>query len=80
MPRRPLTDAAGATEPLLTTPRLHDALIDPLFSGVIDATTEAILNAMVAAETIVGRDGHTAHALPHDRLQAIMRRYGRGGV
>lgn len=80
VPRRPVTDAAGATEPLLTTPRLHDALIDPLFSGVIDATTEAILNALVAAETIVGRDGHTAHALPHDRLQAIMRRYGRGGA
>ena len=80
VPRRPLTDAAGATEPLLNTPRLHDALIDPLFSGVIDATTEAILNALVAAETIIGRDGHTAHALPHDRLQTIMRRYGRGGA
>lgn len=77
VPRRPTTDTAGAPEPLLNTPRLHDTLIDPLFSGVIDATTEAILNALVAAETIVGRDGHTAYALPHDRLQAAMRQYGR---
>ena len=63
--------------PLLTTPRVSDAWIDPFFSATIDATAEAILNAMVAAETLVGRDGNTLHALPHDRLQAIMRRYGR---
>ena len=77
VPRRPPSDAAGQPEPLLTTPRLHDALIDPLFTAVIDATTEAILNAIVAAEPLTGRDGHTLHALPHDRLRAIMRRHGR---
>jgi D-aminopeptidase len=77
VPRRPPSDAAGQPEPLLTTPRLHDALIDRLFIAVIGATTEAILNAIVAAETLTGRDGHTLHALPHDRLRAIMRRHGR---
>jgi D-aminopeptidase len=71
VPRRP--DA-----PILTTPRLSDAWIDPFFAATIDATAEAILNAMVAAETIVGRDGNTLHALPHERLREIMRRYGRG--
>jgi D-aminopeptidase len=39
---------------------------------------EAIVNALVAAETMVGRDGITAHALPHDRLVEVMDRYGRG--
>jgi D-aminopeptidase len=45
---------------------------------VIEATEEAILNALVAAETMMGRDGITAHALPHDRLIETMTRYGRG--
>ena len=52
--------------------------ITSLFWGVIEATEEAILNALVAAETIVGRDGITAHALPHDRLVETMTKYGRG--
>jgi L-aminopeptidase/D-esterase-like protein len=46
--------------------------------GVIEATEEAILNAMVAAETMTDRDGVTAFALPHDRLLETMSRYGRG--
>jgi D-aminopeptidase len=57
---------------------LPDASITPLFWAVIEATEEAILNALVAADTMVGRDGITAHALPHDRLVEIMTRYGRG--
>jgi D-aminopeptidase len=52
-----------------------DIVIDQLFDGVIEATEEAIVNALVAAETMVGRDGVTAHALPHDRLLEIMTRY-----
>jgi D-aminopeptidase len=77
VPRRPALGAGDQVVPLLTTPRLNDALIDPFFSATIDATTEAILNALVAAETMVGRDGNTRHALPHDHLREIMRRYGR---
>jgi len=63
--------------------RLHDArfvvdqALDPLFEATVDATEEAIANALVAAETMVGRDGTTAHALPHDRLIEVMARYGR---
>jgi len=49
---------------------LHDAYIDPVFEAVIEATEEAILNAMVAAETLTGRDGHVLHALPHAWLGA----------
>ena len=79
VPRRAPTDAAGVVDPLLVTPRLYDGLLDPIFAATVDATTEAILNALVAAETMAGRDGNTVHALPHDRLRAIMQRYGRLG-
>ena len=54
-----------------------DIVIDRLFDAVIESTEEAIVNALVAAETVVGRDGITAHALPHDRLRQIMAAHGR---
>ncbi len=54
-----------------------DGVIDALFDGAIEATEEAIVNALVAATTTVGRDGITAHALPHDRLVEAMTRFGR---
>jgi D-aminopeptidase len=57
---------------------LPDAAITDLFWGAIEATEEAILNALVAADTMTGRDGVTAHALPHDRLVDVMTKYGRG--
>jgi D-aminopeptidase len=54
-----------------------DPALDPLFEATVEATEEAIANALIAAETMVGRDGITAHALPHDRLIDVMSRYGR---
>ena len=57
---------------------LPDTAISPLFWGAIESTEEAILNALVAAETMTGRDGITAYSLPHDRLVEAMTRYGRG--
>ena len=53
-----------------------DGVIDALFDAAIEATEEAIVNALVAA-TMTGRDGITAHALPHDRLVETMARFGR---
>lgn len=41
------------------------------------ATDEAIVNALVAAETMEGINGTTVYALPHDRNQAILKKYGR---
>lgn len=55
---------------------LSDAFIDPLFHAVVEATEEAILNALVAAETMTGRDDVTAQALPHDQLVEVLDRYG----
>lgn len=43
--------------------------IDPLFHATVLATEEAIINALVAAKTMTGREGHTAYALPHNRVR-----------
>jgi len=51
--------------------------LSPYFEATVDATEEAIVNALVAAETMTGIDGNTAHALPHDQLRAILTKYGR---
>lgn len=68
----------GDEPPLTATVRtVANTYLTALFDAVIEATEEAILNALVAAETTVGANGVTAHALPHDRLRAAMERYGR---
>jgi L-aminopeptidase/D-esterase-like protein len=51
--------------------------INPLFAATVQATEEAIVNAMLAAETMTGADGMRVHALPADRLVAAMRKHGR---
>lgn len=51
--------------------------LDELFYATIEATEAAILNALLHAETTTGRDGRVAYALPHDRFEEVMRRYGR---
>lgn len=51
--------------------------INPLFWAVAQATEEAILNAMTAAETMIGLNGNKVHALPHDRLKTTLRKYNR---
>ncbi|MFP5342299.1 MAG: P1 family peptidase [Candidatus Limnocylindria bacterium] len=54
-----------------------DLVIDRLFEAAIESTEEAIVNALVAADTMVGRDGITAHALPHERVRAALAAAGR---
>ena len=51
--------------------------IDPLFIATIEAMEEAIIDSMIANQTMVGRDGNTSVALPHDRLIDVMKKYGR---
>ena len=51
--------------------------LTPLFDATVDATEEAIVNALVAAETMTGINGNTAHALPLDQVRALLRKYGR---
>ncbi|MDX2059322.1 MAG: P1 family peptidase [Gemmatimonadales bacterium] len=68
---------ADATDRLTTVTAIPNDVINPVFEATIDATAEAILNAMLAAETMTGADGRRVHALPHDRLLAALRKYGR---
>ena len=56
---------------------LPNERINPLFRAVADATEEAIVNAMIAAETMEGINGNTVHAIPHDRLRTALRKYNR---
>src|SRR4029078_11681390 len=56
---------------------LPNARIDPLLSATVNATEEAIVNAMIAAETMKGVNGNTAYAIPHDRLREVLRKYNR---
>jgi D-aminopeptidase len=51
--------------------------MDPLFLGTVEAVEEAVLNAMMRAETMTGVNGRTIEALPYDRLRDAMRKYGR---
>jgi D-aminopeptidase len=56
---------------------LSNNQITPVFAATVNATEEAIINAMVAAETMTGINGNTVYALPHDRLKQVMKKYNR---
>ena len=65
-------------EPLLAKAQfVPNDSIDPLFTAVVQATEEAVIDALVANETMSGRDDHTVHALPHDELVDLLCLYGR---
>jgi L-aminopeptidase/D-esterase-like protein len=51
--------------------------LDPLFAATVQATEEAIVNAMVAATDMTGINGHHVRALPHDQLRAVLAKYNR---
>jgi L-aminopeptidase/D-esterase-like protein len=56
---------------------LPNEKMTPLFQATVQATEEAIVNAMVAAETMTGADNHKVIGLPHDQLRAILKKYNR---
>jgi len=68
--------AAAATSATNVSMLPNDSL-DPVFEGAVQATEEAIINAMVGAETMVGVDGHKVEALPHDGLRQVLKKYNR---
>jgi D-aminopeptidase len=51
--------------------------MDALFEATVQATEEAVVNALVAAKTMTGADGHSVEALPHDRLREVLKKYNR---
>ena len=75
------TSPAAANDPDQTAPSainpIANKAIDPLFQGTVDATEEAIVNAMIAAQSMTGADGYRLFGLPHNELREILKRYGR---
>ena len=69
-------NAAAAKEPANVSMMPNDA-INPVFEGAVQAVEEAIVNAMVGAETMKGFQGHTVFALPHDKLREVLKKYNR---
>ncbi len=69
----------GASKPsgLADVKMVANDQMNPLFDATVEATEEAIINALVAAQTMTGADNHTAIALPHDRLRQVMSKYNR---
>ena len=68
---------AAAVDHVVDLKMLPNGKLDDLFAATVQATEEAIINAMVAAETMTGIENHKVIALPHDRLQAILKKYNR---
>jgi D-aminopeptidase len=69
-------EGRGVTEPIPVQWYPNGAISD-LFEATIEATQEAIVNALCMATTMVGIEGRTSHAIPLDRLQEVMAKYGR---
>ncbi len=70
------TGAAGGEDPAQLQ-MVPNARLNPIFQATVEATEEAIINALVAAETMTGIDDHQITALPHDRLREVLRKYNR---
>jgi D-aminopeptidase len=68
--------AAGARGAVSVSMLPNDEL-NPVFEAAVQATEEAIVNAMVGAETMTGIGGHKVFALPHDRLREVLKKYNR---
>lgn len=68
---------AAEDEGIVALTMLPNDRMDPLFTATIQATEEAITNAMLAAETMTGADDLRAYGIPHDRVREILRKYNR---
>jgi L-aminopeptidase/D-esterase-like protein len=66
--------SSGGTRQLTMLP---NDKINPIFLATVQATEEAVINAMIGAETMTGVNGYTVSALPHDQLREILRKYNR---
>lgn len=73
------TANSGASKPsgLRQLAMVPNDEMGPIFEATVEATEEAIVNALVAAETMTGVDNHKVDAIPHDRLQQVLKKYNR---
>jgi D-aminopeptidase len=72
-PSTPLRDVRVVVDGPLRDP----SVLSAVFRATVDATEEAVVNALLAAESSVGRDGHTYVAMPVDRVLELLDRAGR---
>ncbi len=72
-------DLASTSDEISQVEVLPNAWMTRLFEATVQATEESIINALIAAETMTGINDRTVHALPHDRLQEVLRKYNRLG-
>jgi D-aminopeptidase len=68
---------AGLAEKQAVVTTLSNPKMDELFEATVQATEEAVVNALIAARTMTGADNRTVKALPHDLLQEVLRKYNR---
>src|SRR5271169_6449743 len=68
---------AAAVDHTVNLKMMPNDLLDPVFAATVEATEEAVINAMVAATSMTGIDNHHVTALPHDQLRAILKKYNR---
>src|SRR5438094_2297688 len=66
--------AADAKPPIRSIDTMPNDLMDPLFTATVDATEEAIINALVDNHDMIGRDNHKVEALSHDRVRALFQK------
>lgn len=71
------TSLAGGLPRSASISDLDDALLNALFRAVVQGVEEALVNQLVASQTMTGANGETIHALQHDKLQAILKHHGR---
>src|SRR4051794_13127073 len=69
-------NAANPNQITHTVETIPNDLMDPLFTGVVQATEEAVVNALVDNHSMTGRDNHHVEALPHDRLRELLKSRG----
>jgi D-aminopeptidase len=66
-------NVAGPDQVTHSVTTIPNDLLDPIFAAVVQATEEAVVNALVDNHSMIGRDNHRVEALPHDRLRQIMK-------
>lgn len=69
--------ASDPAQPVHTVETIPNDRLDPFFEATVQAVEEAIVNALVANQSMTGRDNHHVDALPHDRLREVLQKYNR---
>ena len=73
----PNPEGAGGAHALRSLDFVPHEALDPVFNAVVESVDEAVINALVAATDMTGRDGNFVAAIDHAELQEVMKRYGR---